>query len=54
MIGLCDFNNDLIGGCSLIEFLIEVWVKVFGNFGIVLFFDGGNIYILLLFKFIGL
>lgn len=42
-IGPRDLNNDPIGGRSLTEFSIEARVKAFGNFGIVPFFDGGNI-----------
>jgi translocation and assembly module TamA len=43
-IGPRDLNNDPIGGRSLTEFSIEARVKAFGNFGIVPFVDGGNIY----------
>ena len=43
-IGPRDVNNDPIGGRSLAEFSIEARVKAFGNFGIVPFLDGGNIY----------
>ncbi len=43
-IGPRDPNNDPIGGRSLTEFSIETRFKVWGNFGIVPFFDGGNIY----------
>ena len=43
-IGPRDPNNDPIGGRSLAEFSIEARVKAFGNFGLVPFFDGGNIY----------
>ena len=43
-IGPRDPNNDPIGGRSLAEFSIEVRVRAFGNFGIVPFFDAGNIY----------
>ncbi|UVO51914.1 autotransporter assembly complex protein TamA [Sphingomonas sp. SUN019] len=43
-IGPRDPNNDPIGGRSLTEFSIEARVRAFGNFGIVPFFDGGNIY----------
>ncbi|AXJ96156.1 MULTISPECIES: autotransporter assembly complex family protein [unclassified Sphingomonas] len=43
-IGPRDVNNDPIGGRSLAEFSIETRVKVKGNFGIVPFLDGGNIY----------
>jgi len=43
-IGPRDVNNDPIGGRSLAEFSIEARVRAFGNFGIVPFLDGGNIY----------
>lgn len=43
-IGPRDVNNDPIGGRSLTEFSIEARVKAFGNFGVVPFLDGGNIY----------
>ncbi|TPG12627.1 autotransporter assembly complex protein TamA [Sphingomonas oligophenolica] len=43
-IGPRDVNNDPIGGRSLAEFSIEARVKAFGNFGVVPFLDGGNIY----------
>lgn len=43
-IGPRDVNNDPIGGRSLAEFSIETRVRVKGNFGIVPFLDGGNIY----------
>ncbi len=43
-IGPRDPNNAPIGGRSLAEFSIEARVKAFGNFGIVPFFDAGNIY----------
>lgn len=43
-IGPRDPNNDPIGGRSLAEFSLEARVKAFGNFGIVPFIDGGNIY----------
>ncbi|MFA6607950.1 MAG: BamA/TamA family outer membrane protein, partial [Sphingomonas sp.] len=43
-IGPRDPNNDPIGGRSLAEFSLEARVKAFGNFGVVPFFDGGNIY----------
>ena len=42
-IGPRDPNNVPIGGRSLTEFSIEARVKTFGNFGVVPFFDGGNI-----------
>lgn len=43
-IGPRDVNNDPIGGRSLAEFSVEARVKAFGNFGVVPFLDGGNIY----------
>jgi translocation and assembly module TamA len=43
-IGPRDPNNAPIGGRSLTEFSIEARVKAFGNFGVVPFLDGGNIY----------
>lgn len=43
-IGPRDLNNDPIGGRSLAEFALEGRIKAFGNFGIVPFLDGGNIY----------
>ncbi|MGY4396729.1 translocation and assembly module TamA [Sphingomonas sp. UYAg733] len=43
-IGPRDLNNDPIGGRSLTEFSLEARVKAFGNFGVVPFIDGGNIY----------
>ncbi|KQN25226.1 hypothetical protein ASE86_02930 [Sphingomonas sp. Leaf33] len=43
-IGPRDPNNDPIGGRSITEFSIEARVKAFGNFGVVPFFDAGNIY----------
>jgi translocation and assembly module TamA len=43
-IGPRDLDNDPIGGRSLTEFSIETRVRTFGNFGIVPFIDGGNIY----------
>lgn len=43
-IGPRDPNNDPIGGRSLTEFSVEGRIKAFGNFGVVPFFDAGNIY----------
>ncbi|MHC9418381.1 autotransporter assembly complex protein TamA [Sphingomonas citri] len=43
-IGPRDPNNDPIGGRSLAEFALEARIRAFGNFGVVPFFDGGNIY----------
>ncbi|WP_010187552.1 autotransporter assembly complex protein TamA [Sphingomonas sp. PAMC 26605] len=42
-IGPRDPNNDPVGGRSLAEFSLEARVKTFGHFGVVPFFDGGNI-----------
>ena len=53
-IGPRDPNNAPIGGRSLTEFSIEARVKAFGNFGIVPFFDAGNIYTTPLPQFSGL
>lgn len=53
-IGPRDANNDPIGGRSLTEFSIETRIRAFGNFGIVPFFDGGNIYTDPLPRFTGL
>jgi translocation and assembly module TamA len=43
-IGPRDPNNDPIGGRSLAEFGLEARIRLFGNFGLVPFLDGGNIY----------
>jgi translocation and assembly module TamA len=42
-IGPRDPNNDPVGGRSLAEFSLEARVHTFGHFGLVPFFDGGNI-----------
>jgi len=42
-IGPVDINGDPAGGRSLAEFSIEARVR-FGDFGVVPFFDGGNLY----------
>jgi translocation and assembly module TamA len=42
-IGPVDVNGDPAGGRSLAEFSLEARVR-FGDFGIVPFFDGGNLY----------
>lgn len=42
-IGPKDLNNDPIGGRSLTEFAVETRIR-FGNFGIVPFLDGGQLY----------
>ena len=42
-IGPRDPNNVPIGGRSLTEFSLEARIKAFGNFGVVPFFDAGNI-----------
>jgi translocation and assembly module TamA len=52
-IGPRDANNDPVGGQSLAEFSIEARVR-FGDFGIVPFFDGGNLYTTTLPRFTGL
>lgn len=43
LIGPRDAANDPIGGRSLTEFAVEARVRL-GNFGVVPFLDGGNIY----------
>lgn len=53
-IGPRDPNNDPIGGRSLTEFAVEARLKLFGPFGLVPFFDAGNIYTSPLPKFTGL
>ena len=52
-IGPKDVNNDPIGGRSINEFSIETRVR-FGDFGVVPFFDAGNIYTNALPQFSGL
>jgi len=42
-IGPRDPNNDPIGGRSLTEFSVEARLKLFGPFGLVPFFDAGNV-----------
>ncbi|MBV9843279.1 MAG: BamA/TamA family outer membrane protein [Sphingomonadaceae bacterium] len=42
-IGPRDIDNDPVGGKSLNEFALEARIR-FGNFGVVPFFDGGNLY----------
>ncbi|MBX9815138.1 MAG: BamA/TamA family outer membrane protein, partial [Sphingomonas sp.] len=53
-IGPRDVNNDPIGGRSLTEFSLEARIKAFGPFGVVPFFDAGNIYTSPLPQFTGL
>ena len=53
-IGPRDPNNDPIGGRSLTEFSVEARVKLLGSFGLVPFFDAGNIYTADLPRFTGL
>ncbi len=53
-IGPRDPNNDPIGGRSLTEFSLEARIKAFGPFGVVPFFDAGNIYTADLPRFTGL
>ena len=52
-IGPRDANNDPIGGRSVAEFAMEARIR-FGNFGVVPFFDGGNIYTSSLPRFTGM
>ncbi len=52
-IGPRDVDNDPVGGASLAEFGLEARIR-FGNFGIVPFFDGGNLYSQSLPRFTGL
>ena len=42
-IGPVDINGDPAGGRSLVEFAIEARIR-FGDFGVVPFLDGGNLY----------
>jgi translocation and assembly module TamA len=42
-IGPRDPNNDPVGGASVAEFGLEARIR-FGNFGVVPFLDGGNLY----------
>jgi len=51
-IGPRDPNNDPVGGASVAEFGLEARIR-FGNFGVVPFFDGGNLYSAALPKFTG-
>jgi translocation and assembly module TamA len=51
-IGPRDPNNDPVGGASVAEFGLEARIR-FGNFGIVPFLDGGNLYSASLPKFTG-
>ena len=53
-IGPRDANNDPIGGRSLTEFSLEARIKAWGAFGVVPFFDAGNIYTSPLPQFTGL
>ena len=52
-IGPRDVNNDPVGGRSLAEFAIEARIR-FGDFGVVPFLDGGNLYTQALPRFTGL
>jgi len=52
-IGPRDVDNDPIGGRSIAEFSLEARVR-FGDFGVVPFFDGGNIYTKVLPRFTGM
>jgi translocation and assembly module TamA len=51
-IGPRDIDNDPIGGSGLAEFGLEARIR-FGNFGVVPFLDGGNLYETALPKFTG-
>jgi len=51
-IGPRDPNNDPVGGASVAEFGLEARIR-FGNFGVVPFLDGGNLYSGSLPKFTG-
>ena len=52
-IGPRDVDNDPIGGRSIAEFSLEARIR-FGDFGLVPFFDGGNIYTKVLPRFTGM
>ena len=52
-IGPRDIDNKPIGGRSIAEFSLEARVR-FGDFGVVPFFDGGNIYTQALPRFTGM
>jgi translocation and assembly module TamA len=52
-IGPRDIDNDPVGGASVAEFGLEARIR-FGNFGIVPFLDGGNLYSHSLPRFTGL
>ncbi|PXA86646.1 hypothetical protein DMC47_34155 [Nostoc sp. 3335mG] len=52
-IGPRDPNNDPVGGASVAEFGLEARIR-FGNFGVVPFLDGGNLYSASLPKFTGM
>ncbi|MBK8208982.1 MAG: outer membrane protein assembly factor [Rhodospirillales bacterium] len=43
-VGPLDDNNDPLGGRSVLEFSAELRAQVWGNFGLVPFIDGGNVY----------
>jgi translocation and assembly module TamA len=43
-VGPLDDNNDPLGGRSVLEVSTELRATVWGNFGLVTFIDGGNIY----------
>ena len=53
-IGPRDVNNDPVGGRSLAEFSVETRIRFGQSFGIVPFFDGGNLYAPALPDFTGL
>jgi translocation and assembly module TamA len=52
-IGPRDVDDDPIGGRSIAEFALEARIR-FGDFGVVPFFDGGNIYTKALPRFTGM
>ena len=50
-VGLLDDNNDPLGGRSLFETSVELRTRVWGNFGVAPFIDGGNVFELLIPRF---
>lgn len=43
-VGPIDDNNDPLGGRSLFETSVELRTRVWGNFGVAPFIDGGNVF----------
>ncbi|MBL8659327.1 MAG: outer membrane protein assembly factor [Rhodospirillales bacterium] len=43
-VGPLDDDNDPLGGRSLLETSVELRTRVWGNFGVVSFVDGGNVF----------